>query len=202
MKWGVRNGPPYPLNSSDPSMYNIDKLGTSSKNNILYITGLSGSGKSTYAEKYKKPKECVHLDGYFEQDTESAQNLNLNEFLKENDFDISKMRKDGEPNKEKRWKNIDKFAEELLPKYAEKKYSEGKIVIAEGVQLLDDTMYPNKTYFKDKPIVILNTNQSVAMYRAIARDNIKTDAQDMAERLEWYSFFNTKINELKETINI
>ena len=110
------------------------------------------------------------------------------------------MRKDGEPDSKKRGKNIDKFAEELVPKYSEKMYADDKVLIVEGLQLLDETMYPNKNYFKDKPIVIMNTNQSVAMYRAIARDNIKTDAQDMAERLRWYTFFNTKISDLKETI--
>ena len=36
----------------------------------------------------------------------------------------------------------------------------------EGVQLLDETMYPNKRFFDNKPCVLLKTNDDTSRKRA------------------------------------
>ena len=95
-KWGIKNGPPYPLNN-DISIpkgrksidFNIDKWGKSEDTNILFITGLSGSGKSTKAVQIAKENgaEIIHLDPYYETDIQDAgkiYNKNFNKYLDKN----------------------------------------------------------------------------------------------------------------------
>lgn len=90
-KWGVQNGPPYPLdqqthnkvikqqadnNLKHAKSINLDKWGKSRNNNILYITGRSGSGKSTVAKSMKdKNTSIIHLDLYLE--SKNAKELSL-----------------------------------------------------------------------------------------------------------------------------
>ena len=41
----------------------------------------------------------------------------------------------------------------------------------EGVQLLDETMYPNKRFFDDKSCILLKTNDDISRKRAKERDS-------------------------------
>ena len=53
------------------TVLNGNKFGTDENNNILYVTGLSGSGKSSFAvEIGQKGNNTVHMDMYFEPGNE------------------------------------------------------------------------------------------------------------------------------------
>ena len=164
-------------NMKNADTQNLDKWGTDKDHNILYISGKSGSGKSTAALAMSDSNtNVIHLDSYFELKNKSEANKNKNErfnnFLKKNGFDINSL------NDEKLFKNdikeyfkkVDKFTD-LSEEFAREEYGYSRKVIMEGVQLLDETMYPNKRFFDDKPCILLKTNDDVSRKRAKERDS-------------------------------
>lgn len=74
-KWGVRNGPPYPLNDSSFAKNilkhaikkNCDVWRSDKDHNTLFISGISGSGKTTLANYISQTDKAnvIHLDKYF-----------------------------------------------------------------------------------------------------------------------------------------
>lgn len=188
-KWGVRRYQNYDgrlIKSTDRKYAeknlkrsygkNLDKWGSTKDNNILYITGQSGSGKSTIATALSK--NTIHLDSYF--DRGNNKNKRFNKFLKEHgkspDF-VEKARETKDFGK-----SLEEF-ENLLEKFGESQYGKSR-VIAEGVQILDDTIRPNKKYFSNKSIIAIKPNTTLSMIRAASRDGIKTAIN--LERLEQY----------------
>lgn len=191
MKWGVRrfqnkdgslttagkNRNYNKINMKNADTQNLDKWGTDKDHNILYISGKSGSGKSTAALAMSDSNtNVIHLDSYFELKNKSEANKNKNErfnnFLKKNGFDINSL------NDEKLFKNdikeyfkkVDKFTD-LSEEFSREEYGYSRKVIMEGVQLLDETMYPNKRFFDDKPCILLKTNDEISRKRAKERDS-------------------------------
>lgn len=166
-KWGVRRYQNYDgtltaagrnRNYNRKNMKNadtqyLDKWGTDKDHNILYISGKSGSGKSTAALAMSDSNtNVIHLDSYFELKNKSEANKNKNErfnnFLKKNDFDANSLN-DGklfENNIKEYFKKVDKFTE-LSEEFGRTEFDSSRKVIMEGVQLLDETMYPNKSFF-------------------------------------------------------
>ena len=117
----------------------------------------------------------IHLDSYFELKNKSEANKNKNErfnnFLKKNGFDINSLN-DGKLFKNdinKYFKKVDKFAE-LSEEFGRVEFDNSRKVIMEGVQLLDETMYPDKRFFYDKPYILLKTNDDISRKRAKERD--------------------------------
>ena len=117
----------------------------------------------------------IHLDSYFELKNKSEANKNKNErfnnFLKKNGFDINSLN-DGKLFKndiKEYFKKVDKFTE-LSEEFGRTEFNNSKKVIMEGVQLLDETMYPNKRFFDDKPCILLKTNDDISRKRAKERD--------------------------------
>ena len=164
-------------NMKNADTQHLDKWGADENHNILYISGKSGSGKSTAALAMSDSNtDVIHLDSYFELKNKSEANKNKNErfnnFLKKNGFDINSL------NDEKLFKNdikeyfkkVDKFAE-LSEEFARTEFNNSIKVIMEGVQLLDETMYPNKRFFDDKPCILLKTNDNISRKRAKERDS-------------------------------
>lgn len=200
-KWGKRNGPPYPLNSSDYSISelkgknvkqkNIEKWGRNRDTNTLYITGRSGSGKSTLAKKYAdKNTNVIHLDLYLEKQNGQDDNKNkdLDNFLHKKKFDVTKC-SDTSIDKKERWKALDEFGELLLD-FSKESYDNKKKVIVEGVQLSDETLYPNKRELYGKPFIYVNTNMVKSYIRSVKRDNknikgIINDISSINERINW-----------------
>jgi len=98
-KWGVKNGPPYPLVEkkihSSPALQrlknakssNLDRWGKAPQYNTLYITGYSGSGKSTVASFMADDGETdwINLDSYLnpmsEESKRELQNKSFNSYL-------------------------------------------------------------------------------------------------------------------------
>lgn len=160
---------------------NLDKWGKDEKHNILYIMGISGSGKSTLALSLKKKKiEVIHLDSYFclvdilPSTQIKNQNKNFNDFLKKNAFNNLTLNDKILFDKDikKYFKNVDKFTK-LTEKFGLYCYHQKTKLIIEGVELMDDTMYPNKSYFNDKPCIILKTDEKLSRKRASKRDKIR-----------------------------
>ena len=183
-KWGVQNGPPYPLNASKSStLYdksikeimkspnkNLDKWGTDSKHNVLYITGYSGSGKSTAAlalkNKYKNVS-IIHLDHY----TDSRQvpgNKEFEYYMNSNLKDWKKLYRNKDFDSKDYWNLVDSFVT-TLEKYGEDSFKKNKRVIVEGVQIMDE-WWGDQKYLSDKPVVLMKTNSIVSEYRAANRD--------------------------------
>lgn len=213
MKWGIRRYQPYGtayirknstqgLDKTKVYSSNLNKWGKTKDNNILYITGFSGSGKSTIATKLKsKNTNVVHIDSYMEKDkhgeNSSNQNKDLNEFLDRKNFDVSKL-SDTSIDRKERWKYIDDFAENLLQDFAKEQHSKGKRVIVEGVQLSDDTMFPVKDFFKDKPVLMPTTGKLTSMYRSGKRDGMNLKDRFDKESLEWYKYADKRLSELRD----
>ena len=164
-------------NMKNAETQNLDKFGTDKDHNILYISGKSGSGKSTAALAMSDSNtSIIHLDSYFELKNKSEANKNknkrFNNFLKRNGFDVNSLN-DGKLFKndiKAYFKKVDKFTE-LSEEFGRTEFNDSRKVIMEGVQLLDETMYPNKRFFYDKPCILLKTNDGVSRKRAKERDS-------------------------------
>lgn len=152
--------------------YNIEKFGTN--NNILYITGLSGSGKTTIAKKlvqeYKAELfELDNLGGHFgEYKNEQTliylltedflnKNLELRKIIKSDNYVTLKINNFDEYVK---WTN--KYVE-FLEKYAY--FNEG-LYIFEGTQLFKCI---NPKHYINKPLIIVGTSSISSLYRRLKR---------------------------------
>ena len=203
--YGSGDRPYQHINTKGTRSYNIDKWGKSQNNNILYLTGYSGSGKSTKAKEITdKNTQVVHLDLFLEpNNSHNERNKELVKYLKDHKFDIEKM-SDTSIDKKERWKYIDQFAEKHLQDFSKQQYKNGNKVIVEGVQLSDQTIFPDKTFFVDKPLMIMKTGPIKSWYRAGIRDqkiNRKDlTPQDVKEYINWYFSMYKNMNALEKTI--
>ena len=206
MKWGVhRTEKDLGLDTLAKSKTaNLKNWGKDSEHNILYITGYSGSGKSTVARSLEdKNTNVIHLDSYFEKMDKnvasSVQDKEFNSFLNKNFPDYKSIANPKEGTRySKEWQaKVDNFMN-LTEKFSAQQFSNHKKVIIEGVQLNDETTYPNKTFFKDKPFIITGTSSFSSYYRANKRDErsqIKS-VQEMKEYIQWYQNTNERLNTL------
>lgn len=228
-RWGVQNGPPYPLKISDHSasekaagwrdslrshkidvdaknyatarlkkstFSNVEKWGKDPKHNILYVTGISGSGKSTVAEYMSKSKsmQYINLDSYLSPMSKASKRKYQNK-------SFNKLLDDSVPN----WKNVIKEDGKLdykivdgiakaSEKFGKEQFKSGKNVIMEGVQIFDTTLYEDRKFYSDKPLIVVNTNSFISNLRGSARDS---DNAFEAASLAIYRTKNT-INTSKE----
>lgn len=173
---------------------NLEKWGSDSDHNTLYISGKSGSGKSTIAQSFDDGEtEIIHLDSYFDASNPSKlkrfQNVELNRFMKDKGFDYEllgnkeffthSMKSD--PNE---YIDIcDDFAD-LLEAFSHSAFAAGKRVIVEGLQLSDGTLYPDKGFFISKPFVtLLNPDgDRLAESRDLIHGDSLPEVIDISER--------------------
>lgn len=164
------------------TMFNTEKWGSDPEHNILYITGYSGSGKSTAARKIAdKNTDVLHLDTYLEPwlDNEEVglyQNERFNKYLEKRGVPYKKITdgslndKSGRPyNNKEWWKLIDEL-QASIDDFGKDDYRAGRRVIVEGVALSDETMYEDKTLLRGKPMIIMDTGAIRSTYRAAKRD--------------------------------
>lgn len=212
MKWGVRRTPEQlgHKNLKNAKISNFDKWGKSAGTNILYVTGYSGSGKSTSARSLSNSKtDVVHLDMYYEGDSSL---IEIDGDYRSSEFDAY-LKKNGlkAPNEvpRERWakeKTLGRF-ESAVQKFGAEQFSKNRKVIVEGVQLLDDSFLPDKTYFSNQPIAILGTSRLTSMSRAFARDGrgggIKglLSLDDPIEYIRWTNTMNKKVSSLAKESN-
>ncbi len=224
MKWGVRRyqNPDGTLTSAgklrygrddkvgralkNAQTYNISSWGKDQDHNILYITGLSGSGKSTAALNLAdKDTDVIHLDIYLEQGSDSVNDAygckQLNQYLDKHGVPFRKLQDgtlSGDSNNQERWKVIDQFSE-AVEDFGKQQYAKGRKVVMEGVQLSDNTMYPDKSHLHGKPMAILKTNSIKSLYRGMRRDEIPFyDIPTIATRRKYQHIWNKSIRDLKK----
>lgn len=196
--------------------YNIDKWGKTKDTNILWISGLSGSGKSTLA--YQKAKEnnadLIHMDLYLYSTPGKYTNKmskDFNAFLDKNYPDWKKMqndaykllrkidRREGE-DKKKVGLWFDTF-QEALTAYSAKMCGSKKI-IAEGVQILDDTLfYNNKVGLKNQPLIMMNTSLVESLASRILRDNKSFDSLLNSGSIEQAKIFERGKQEIERILS-
>ena len=158
------------LFSKDNMEFNLDKF-NDDDNNILYITGLCGSGKSTiikkYAEKYNA--EQLEFDAITSALTKGLDNLNKNkihpiilEYLTTQN--PIKLKNFSDPN----------FGNEcvkFLDWFEKKVYGNGKLYILEGMQIF---LCFDPKRFIGKPMVVMGTSVAKSMYRNVSRKYKRT----------------------------
>lgn len=217
-KWGVKNGPPYPLgethknkartdiglnNLKKANSANLDKWGKSPDTNVLYITGQSGSGKSTIALSLSdKTTSAIHLDSYFDN-PEGPHNAEFDAYLTKHLPDYKKLSWPKNKISLNDWGKVAEKFEVEIEKFGAHQYNSGKKVICEGVQLLDDTLRPDKSFFKSKPTVVATTGSLTSMHRATKRDGIKyRGLGDIAKQLHWYRVTKKEVKDFSNTVGV
>ncbi len=211
-KWGVRRTPAqlgrHRVVSEHEKILrksfnrNLDKWGDSAETNVLYITGRSGSGKSTaalaIADKYKKCR-VVHLDTYFD-DRNGKRDLQMDAYMKEHLPEYKMLNAPKDKISLKDWGKICEKFEVELENYGTYQHQKGNRVIVEGVELLDDTIRPDKTYFRDKPIAILKTNPVVSERRGMKRDGMKVNKENIRNAISNNRMWSEDIRKFEEAL--
>lgn len=153
--------------------FNLDKIDILS-NNVIFVTGLSGSGKTTFAKKLSKEYEATlfeldNLGGFFGEYKESeelihsltAEFLNINYELRE----IIRQEK----YVDLKIKNFDKYIYwtnkyiEFLLKYAKE---QKRIFVFEGTQIFKCI---SAEKISNNPLIIIGTSSFISMLRRIKR---------------------------------
>lgn len=211
MHWGVHKTPIKDGHKTlmSAKSANMDTWGKDSKHNILYVTGYSGSGKSTVARQLADAKtNVIHLDPYFEKMDKnvsaSIQDKEFNAFLNKNfpEYKTIANPAKGERHSKEWWAKVDTFMDKT-EKFAAKQFYKKQKVIVEGVQLQDSTTYPDKSFFKDKPLIITGTNPITSFLRASKRDgrSVITSFQSGKEYAQWYADTYKNLNILSKHAN-
>lgn len=182
---------------------NLDKWGKDPQHNALYITGYSGSGKSTTAFSLQRPGDTVvHLDGYVEPgDHRDIQDKRFNAYLnkevpKWRDMKQASTDQSGLKRFSKEyWDVVDSFTR-AIESYSAAEFYKNHRVIVEGVQIADD-WWGNPDQFKGKPMIVLGSNAIKSYSRAFQRDSsgIKS-VQDARNYVNWIINMNKNLNRL------
>ncbi len=197
MKWGVRrfqnkDGTRTPAGNLLRKATNLHKWGASEDTNVLYITGYSGSGKSVYSNALadKNNGLTIHLDGYFDG-TKSLQNKEFNAYLEKVLPSYKKLSLPPSKISDHDWRRIRSRFEKEVENFGKQQYRARKgRVICEGAQLMDNTMRPDKSFFRSKPTLIMPTNIVTSMLRANKRDGVsylgKNGLSNLKRDARWY----------------
>lgn len=160
-------------NLSKAKSINTELWGEDENHNVLYITGYSGSGKSTVTEELKDSNTIViHLDLYFDEyynPNAGGKSSIFTDFLKKKNIPIPNTIDENEWDSKKVLSKFDNAIEE----FGKYQFKLGKKVIVEGVQIADDTIQEDKSFFQDKCLIVLQTSQLKSRMNANKRDQKK-----------------------------
>lgn len=181
-------------------------------NNILLITGLSGSGKSTRASQLSKEYNAINfeLDLFEHNSILFSNNYNHDEaniIMK----DIFKKMYGGK-------KNFDKYSDEDYRKEFVKffknllsycKSHKDQLFIIEGLQIFKHVAYYDISIIENTPIIIIGVSLTKSLIRRYKRDHNTSDGsfkhpiQLMKKYIEWEKSLNNLRNSdyLKESSN-
>lgn len=203
MKWGVRRTPEQlgHKNLKRAKTANLDKWGKDKDHNILYITGASGSGKSTVASTIGKEtnSQTIHLDSYFGNAIES-QNNHFNSYL---DKKLPKWRRlkdetvDG--SRDQWWRLVDNFAK-TINDYGKDSYGKQKVIV-EGIELMGEYLYEDGgKALQGKPVIVTTTPRIVSEIRGMIRDNAMSIPMAIGF-IQNYSLVNKQIKDVVNSTN-
>lgn len=182
---------------------NFSRWGTAPSMNVLYITGLSGSGKSTVAQFLADDSTSViHLDLYFSGEP-GKESIDSEHRSKEFDaFLASQGIRSPNMVSPDEWasdRTFEKF-EEAVEVFGTMQYKKGRRVIAEGIQILDDGLRMDKAFYNKKPLILLSTSIDEAIELAAERDGVKLSDRDLIEsRRNWYKSMQTLIKGMEKS---
>ena len=101
------------------------------------------------------------------------------------------------PRTPEKWKLLDDLGDAIVD-FSKEQYAKGKAVVVEGVQLADQTMYPEKSFFSDKPLVVLETSAMLSLKRGMERDGISPfDLVCVQQRLKHQKIWKKALKDLK-----
>lgn len=179
------------------SDYNLNSWGTDKDKNILWVTGPSGSGKSSIAKDIanKNNADIINLDLYtlktFKNKSITGMSKSFNKFLDDNVPNWRTQYREAYKvltrNDRRNIKKVGEWfdtLEDSIKKYGSDNYGKKKIV-AEGIQVLDETLfYNNKQALKDQPLIIMNTSTTDSYISAAIRDKKIMDVSLSPERIK------------------
>ena len=170
---------PQKLRESKANLYEL--WGKDRNHNVLYITGYSGSGKSKVTERLKDSNTVViHLDVYFDEyinPNAGGKSKYFDEYLEDHDIPAPNSLNE----REKSDMNVYRKFEKAIEDFGKLQFDEGRKVIVEGTQILDGIINPDKSFYKNKCIIILQTSQSQSKANAAKRD--KDEAEELAKQI-------------------
>lgn len=193
--------------SKDNLEFNIQKFGK--ENNILFITGLSGAGKSTIIKKYAEKYNAENLE--FDAITSTLKAKYRNKLDKINRSKINPIileyldneDPEGFPNFEDPKFNTEcvKFLDWLENRVA----GDGKLYILEGMQIF---LCFNPERFIGKPMIIMGTSMVKSMYRSTKRyynkhsDDIKDCFVFFIKTLKRSGKYAKNVRQLDELVDV
>lgn len=102
------------------------------------------------------------------------------------------------------WNAVDDFRN-AIERFGNDEFKKGNRVIVEGVQISDDWLSENKSYYADKPTIIMTTNPITSMKRAFQRDDrggiisgLKS-LDSAKEYIQWYVNSTKRLGDLSKT---
>ena len=150
--------------SKDNMEFNLDKFGKSE--NVLYITGLGGSGKSTIISEYGKKydAEALEFDAITSALIHGLENLNRNKIHPI----ILEYLETQNPNKLNGFSDPGFNVEcvNFLDWFENRVTKDDKLYILEGMQIF---ICFNPERFIGKPMVIMGTSVVKSMFRSVSR---------------------------------
>ena len=166
--------------SKDNIELNLDKY--NKENNILYITGLGGSGKSTiisqYAEKYNA--EALEFDAITSALIKGLENLNRSKIHPI----IIEYLETQNPNKLNGFsdENFNVECVKFLDWFEDKVQGNGNMYVIEGMQIF---LCFEPQRFVGKPMIIMGTSVTKSMYRSVSR-NYKRNGGDIVKTFKFF----------------
>ena len=181
--------------------FNINRLWSDKENNILYITGFIGTGKSYLAEHFKKRSGdslvVIHLDSYFDtpiepQDEEFTKYLAANGW---NPVDFWSLR---ENDHFSQCTMITAFFR-LLYRYGELMWNCNRNLIVEGLQIAEPGFI---NFFTNKSVVVVYGSPIIREIRACKRNNGRFTLRGFIEAIgvnyEWKDKLDDFMDYLEE----
>ena len=198
---------------------NLRSWGSSPENNILYVCGFSGGGKSTVSSLLGEIPNVIvlHLDGYLQDESDWTHKYETHEFtnfLKKHkvDFhnmvsDYNKLKANDEAAKIRLRAHVKAF-EQVLDDYSRHAFAKGYRIVVEGVQIGFPIFRIDKSFFSDKPMIITSTSAVAAARRKIMRDNdfrsvpIDELVKTLKNIIKWYSVQNSSLKKLEKNLKL
>lgn len=195
----------------DDIAYKLDEWGKSKDMNILWVTGFSGSGKTTIAKKLKEkyPKaQVVYLDDFYcrwdKEDLTKTLPIEYPTLYPKIKDAVQRLQNDKTVSYHARMAALDLLIERLV---AVSKEDFGKVqYIIEGIQIYEAIPF---NLVKDQPMIIKGTSAFGSLVRRFNRNGYKYTVIDrgigftiktLLDHICWYMRDDKMINKIRKDI--